>query len=110
MNKIKTNIAILGSTGSIGQQTLDVIQNFPDRFNVIGLAGGDNIDLLSGQIEKFQPDYVYFKQNKGVHHKANFISMEEMASLPDVDLVIVATAGKAGFGPTFAAINAGKRI
>lgn len=110
MNKINTNVAILGSTGSIGQQTLDVIRNFPDRFNVIGLAGGENIDLLSAQAEKFQPEYIFFKQNKEFHHKAHFISMEEMSSLPDVDLVIVATAGKAGFGPTFAAIDAGKRI
>jgi 1-deoxy-D-xylulose-5-phosphate reductoisomerase len=110
MSKIKTNIVVLGSTGSIGRQTLEVIQNFPDRFNVLGLAGGDNIDLFSNQIKEFHPEYIYSKQNSELLQTTRLTSMEEMANHPDVDIVVIATAGKAGLGPTFAAIKAGKRI
>ena len=52
------NIAILGSTGSIGTQTLDVVARFPDRFNIIALVAHRNVDLLKDQIKKFQPEFV----------------------------------------------------
>jgi 1-deoxy-D-xylulose-5-phosphate reductoisomerase len=110
MNRDKINIVILGSTGSIGQQTVDIIHNFPHKFKVLGIAGGENIDLLSAQIDSLQPEYIYSKSIKGLPDKARVISMEEMASLPDADLIVVATSGKAGLEPTFASIRAGKRI
>ena len=53
------NISILGSTGSIGTQTLQVVKNFSDKFNVLGLAAGENISLLSEQILEFNPDYCF---------------------------------------------------
>jgi 1-deoxy-D-xylulose-5-phosphate reductoisomerase len=56
-NNLK-RLAILGSTGSIGQQTLDVVRSFPGRFNVIGLGAGSNIALLMEQVEEFQPKLV----------------------------------------------------
>ena len=52
------NIAILGSTGSIGTQTLDIVQRFPNRFNIISLVAHRNVQLLRDQIEKFQPEFV----------------------------------------------------
>jgi 1-deoxy-D-xylulose-5-phosphate reductoisomerase len=110
INGEKMNIVILGSTGSIGQQTVDIIHNFPDRFKVLGIAGGENTDLLSAQAASLQPEYIYSESEKGLPGTACVISMEEMASLPAADLVVVATSGKAGLGPTFAAIKAGKRI
>ena len=110
MNEERINIVILGSTGSIGQQTVDIIRNFPDRFKVLGIAGGENTDLLSSQIASLRPEYIYSKSQKQLPDNARTISMEEMASLPDADLVVIATSGKAGLGPTFAAIKAGKRI
>ena len=110
MNGKRINIVILGSTGSIGQQTVDIIHNFPDRFKVLAIAGGENTELLSAQATSLQPEYICSKSNKGLPDKARVISMEEMASLPEADLVVVATSGKAGLGPTFAAVKAGKRI
>ncbi|MBM3174425.1 MAG: 1-deoxy-D-xylulose-5-phosphate reductoisomerase, partial [Chloroflexi bacterium] len=103
-------IAILGSTGSIGQQTLDVIGAFPDRFRIAAVAGGDNSDLLAKQVAQFQPKMVYSAKALDTHSPAESISMEEIAAHPDIDLVVIATSGKAGLKPTLAAIRAGKRI
>ena len=103
-------IAILGSTGSIGQQALDVIRAFSDRFQVIGLAGGQNIKLLEKQIYEFQPKMFYCSIKPDVIHGAKFLFMEEIASHPEVDLVIIATSGKAGLSPTLAALRAGKTL
>ncbi len=103
-------LAILGSTGSIGQQTLDIARAFPNRFKVIGLAGGKNTSLLAKQVEQFQPQLVYSALNLSLPNKVKFLSMEEMASHPEVDIVVVATAGKTGLAPTLAAIRASKKI
>jgi len=103
-------VAILGSTGSIGQQSLDVIRVFPSRFQVIALAGGKNIKLLEKQIYEFQPKMFYCSIKPDVSHGAKFLSMEEIASHPEVDLVIIATSGKAGLRPTLAALRAGKTV
>jgi 1-deoxy-D-xylulose-5-phosphate reductoisomerase len=107
-------VAVLGSTGSIGQQTLEVIGAFPERFRVIGLAAGRNTDLLAEQIRQFRPRFVYC-QNEGAPSSlpdggGERLELEEMAGHPDVDIVVVATSGKAGLGPTLAAVKAGKDI
>ena len=81
MDRDKTNIVILGSTGSIGQQAVDIVHNFPDRFKVLGIAGGENNDLLSAQVTSLQPEYTCAKSHKGLPNKTRIISMEEMASL-----------------------------
>ncbi len=57
------NIIVLGSTGSIGQQTLDVVRAFPDELNLIGLAAGNNISLLEEQIQEFCPRYYYSEKS-----------------------------------------------
>ena len=111
-------LAILGSTGSIGRQTLDVVRSLAGRFDVIGLAAGNNVTLLEEQVGEFQPRFMYADRdadylvargsNAGV--PVRWAEMEEMAAHPDVDLVIVATVGAAGLGPTLAAIRAGKAV
>jgi 1-deoxy-D-xylulose-5-phosphate reductoisomerase len=103
-------IVLLGSTGSIGQQVLEVIRVFPDEFEVVGLAGGKNLKLLGEQVEEFQPRVIYSSAKPTAVYEKKFLSMEEMASLPEVDLVVVATSGKAGLSSTLAAIRVGKTI
>ena len=104
-----TNLALLGSTGSIGQQALEVVASFPERFRVLALAAGRNRDLLARQVARWQPEMVSFEGPNlpGAFRRA---SLEEMATHPAVDLVIVATSGKAGLSPTLAALRAGKRV
>ena len=112
-------LAVLGSTGSIGRQTLDVVRALPDRFRIVGLAAGDNIDLLAEQIKEFQPEFVYYspanKQDKKAQArladvKYGFLSLEDIACHPDVDIAVIATSGKAGLNPTLAAVKAGKNV
>ncbi len=104
-------LAILGSTGSIGQQTLDVVRSFPDRLQVIGLAGGKNTELLTRQVDEFRPNLVSVSDGQGLPIlRYDNSSLDELASHPEVDLVVVAISGKAGLSPTMAAIRAGKDI
>ncbi|MBI2909453.1 MAG: 1-deoxy-D-xylulose-5-phosphate reductoisomerase [Chloroflexi bacterium] len=100
-------IAVLGSTGSIGQQTLEVARDFPDRLKIVGLAAGGNLGLLAQQVREFGPSLVSFG-GEGLDLRR--VPMEEMASHPDVDVVVVATSGKAGLAPTLAAIRAKKGV
>ncbi len=104
-------IVVLGSTGSIGQQTLDVVRAHPGRFRIVGLAAGRNIDLLAKQIEEFNPKFVSCSSNDlpaGAGYEV--MSPEEIASHPEADIVVMATSGKAGLSPTLEAIKAGKTI
>lgn len=103
-------VAILGSTGSIGQQTLEIIRNFPKKFKVVALAAGENIALLIKQIQEFQPELVYSPSKSFLPRKEKFLTMEEIVSHPDVDMVVVATSGKAGLIPTLTALKTGKKI
>jgi 1-deoxy-D-xylulose-5-phosphate reductoisomerase len=103
-------LAILGSTGSIGQQTLDIVRSFPEKFKVLGLAGGKNTGLLAEQVKQFQPQLVHSTTKCNLPDQIKFTSMEEMASHPQVELVVIATTGKAGLAPALAAIKAGKKI
>ena len=108
-------IAILGSTGSIGRQTLDVIRAFPQQFSVVGLAGWRNLGLLREQVEEFHPAMVFCKDSTNGASFPEFSGavntpMEEMACDPKVDLVVVATVGTSGLLPTLAALSAGKAV
>jgi len=103
-------IAILGSTGSIGQQTLDVIRALPDELKVLALTGSKNLELLERQIKEFQPKMFCSSVKPDIGYGGEFLSVEEIASHPEVDLVVVATAGKAGLNPTLAALRAGKTV
>ena len=107
-------LAVLGSTGSIGQQTLDVVRALPHHFRIVGLAAGQNIDLLAQQINEFKPAFVHYESNGKLPHQAGtdyqILSPEDIASHPDVDTVVIATSGKAGLVPILAAVRAGKTV
>ena len=110
-----TGVAILGSTGSIGRQTLDVIRSLPDRFRVVALSAGRNVTLLEEQAREFKPRLIcsdreadYLRERIGGNGiRAEWAEMEEMAAHPDVDVVVVGTVGATGLGPTLAARSMG---
>ncbi len=110
-NTVK-RLAILGSTGSIGRQTLEVVRALPHRFRIVGLAAGKNTALLAKQIDEFKPDFVYCQDKKARPANAEYklLSLEEMATHPQVDTVVIATSGKSGLNSTLAAVKAGKNI
>ena len=111
MSKDVKRLAILGSTGSIGRQTLDVVRSFPQRFSIIGLGGGRNTALLKQQVEEFKPGFISTADGGGLPGiAAEPLSPSELASHPDVDLAVIAISGKAGLEPTLAAVKAGKDI
>ena len=112
-------LAVLGSTGSIGQQTLDVVRALPHRFRIVGLAAGKNLDLLAEQINEFKPEFVGYSSVNNNDERAQahltdidyeFLSLEDIACHPRVDMVVIATSGKAGLSPTLAAVKAGKTV
>jgi 1-deoxy-D-xylulose-5-phosphate reductoisomerase len=103
-------IAVLGSTGSIGRQALDVIRALPHEAKVIALAGNKNLRLLEGQIREFQPEMFWPAVKPSFDYGGQLLPAEEIVSHPDVDFVIVATAGKPGLSPTLAALRAGKTV
>jgi len=115
-------IALLGSTGSIGTQALDIISKYPDKFVVEVLIAGNNIDLLTEQAFKYQPDsvvianpvhYLQLKENlRGTNIKvyAGNDSIEQVVTSSNVDVVIASIVGYSGVRPTIAAIKAGKKI
>lgn len=116
------NVTILGSTGSIGRSTLEVVDLLSQRFKVVGLAAGRNLALLYKQAEKFKPeivalereeDAVKFKQNcKEPYPQVTFGTKgaEEAARYYKNDIVVSAITGIKGLRPTMAAVEAGKRV
>ena len=115
MTRNPKRLAVLGSTGSIGTQTLDVVRTFPKDFAVTGLAARRSLALLESQVREFRPKLVYCEGSD--EEKAPILSngcversMEGMVRDPDVDLVVTATVGDVSLGPTFAAMEAGKDI
>ncbi len=115
-------IVILGSTGSIGASTLDVVAKFPDRFQIVGLAAGSNDQILEDQIRTFQPKVVALSSPtaaKRLRGRVNTLQVEvlegesglcEVARFPECDLVISAIVGGAGLKPTLSAIQAGRQV
>ncbi len=109
-------VAILGSTGSVGTQTLEVIALMPERFRVVALAAGANADLLNAQIARFQPDVVACETETTCRAVAHPLvqygpdGLSAAATHPDAQIVIVATSGHAAIMPTYRAISAGKTI
>jgi len=104
-------LVILGSTGSVGTQTLDIVRAFPDRFEIVGLCNGYNTSLFKEQIDEFKP--AYFNTLGDVesgYGGAKFAPAEDIVTLPEVDLVVAATVGCAGMPPAIAALQAGKAL
>ena len=111
-------VVILGCTGSIGVQTLEVIRAHPDHFQVLGLACGSNCDLLYRQIREFGAPLACVRDidpaagawPAGAERLPYPDGMAEMAGLPEADIVVVATVGDAGFRPTESALRAGNNV
>jgi 1-deoxy-D-xylulose-5-phosphate reductoisomerase len=118
----KKNIALLGSTGSIGRQALEVVAEHPEAFQVEVLTAQDNADLLIEQAKKFEPNAVVISNDKhyqkvkdalisdGIKVYAGEKSLASVVQMDSIDLVITAIVGYAGLVPTIAAIEAGKNI
>ena len=106
-------LVVLGSTGSIGRQTLDVVRAFPDRFKVVGLAAGLNVELLMRQVEEFKPSLIFCADAaaaESLSSHATFLPMEEMVCDPRVDTIMVGTTGRAGLMPTIKALEEGRTV
>ncbi len=119
------NIVILGSTGSIGKNALDIIDRNADKLKIIGLAANRNYKLLTEQIKKYNPSFVTINNKVGLDflrktfadssteilddsgHKS---AIEVLSSLPETDIVLNAIVGSAGLKATAAALRAGKRV
>lgn len=106
MNK-KRKISIIGSTGSIGTQALEVIDKLRDKFEIIALAGGNNVDLLKEQALKFNPKYVYAAKPIEVDGVKVLESLDDIAENKENDIILVACSGKVGLKPTLKAIENG---
>lgn len=117
------NLAVLGSTGSIGRNTLEIAEMFPERFSVKALTCARNIELLAGQIEVFHPELVSVINKDYAERLRNFLPKNtdveifwgddgslKAASLESVNMVVAAMVGSAGLMPTLAAISSGKNI
>lgn len=118
MDSSLKGLVVLGSTGSIGRQTLDVVRGLRDRFRIVGLAAGRNVVALEQQVREFAPELVASESEADYARLRSsltspmpiWITMEEMVAHPDVDLVVVATVGTTGLMPTLAALRAGKTV
>ena len=111
MARTKKRIAVLGSTGSVGSQTLDVVRQFPDEFEVVGLSAGQNVEKLAHQIKEFEVDYFSCVDDSvNTIGDAARISMIDLATHPDVDFVMHATAGIDGLPCAVASLSAGKNV
>ena len=111
------NLVVLGSTGSIGQQTLDVARMLGERVRVFGLAANRNVEVLRAQAAEFHPAVVVIvtapdedRDFSGAEVQRGSDGMVELAGRPEVDLVVVGTAGGAGLLPTLAALRAGRLV
>ena len=116
------HIAVLGSTGSIGTQTLDVVRKHPEMMDVVALACGSRIDLIEKQAREFCPEIVAVYDEKAAADLAVRLAdtnvkvlggmdgLIEMCRIPSADVVVTAIVGMIGIRPTIAAIEAGKDI
>ena len=119
---MKKKVVILGSTGSIGTQTIDVIANNPDKFELYGITAHSNSNLLINQAKKYKPNFVVVTkdesynivksalQDEDIKVFAGIDSVCDVVSMPSVDIVVTAMVGYAGLKPTISAVKAGKTI
>ncbi len=119
---MKKRLAILGSTGSIGSQTLEVIEQNPDKFEVEVLTANNNVDLLIRQAKKFQPNVVVIAnqekyklvsealEKEPIKVYAGSDAINQVVEMDTVDLVLTAMVGYSGLIPTYNAVSAGKNI
>lgn len=115
-------IAVLGSTGSIGTQTLDVVRKNPEDFDVVALTAGSNVERMAEQIAEFHPRYAVMKDEEtadrlrevvkdfGCKIMSGMESFVEVSTLPEISIVVAAMVGMIGLRPVIEAIQAGKDI
>ena len=115
-------IAILGATGSVGRQSLEVIQAYPEYFNVVGLAARRSVDTMADLAARHRPRVVVMEEDgpaaalrerlgqDGISVQVGQAAVQELVQRPDVDLVVAAVVGRAGLPGVFAALAAGKRV
>ncbi|MCW8892894.1 MAG: 1-deoxy-D-xylulose-5-phosphate reductoisomerase, partial [Deltaproteobacteria bacterium] len=115
-------LTVLGSTGSIGVSTLEIVEDFPDHYQIVALSAGNNIDLLQKQIEIFQPQIVSVLSARDAETLALRLKgtsveiccgvegMIRCATVSETEMVVAAVVGAAGLVPTLAAIKAGKDV
>ena len=117
-------ITLLGSTGSIGTQTLDILEHHPDQFRLVGIAAGNNVELLAQQVRQFKPEIVAICNSEKLGElRAALVGLDpmpqilagddgvvEVARYGDAEAVVTGIVGCAGLLPTLAAIEAGKDI
>ena len=118
----KKKIALLGSTGSIGTQALDVIRQHPDRFDAYVLTANNNVDLLAAQARQFRPDAVVIANEEKYDRLRDLLAdmpvkvyagaqaLCEVVEAAPVDMVLAAMVGFSGLRPTVSAIRAGKAV
>jgi 1-deoxy-D-xylulose-5-phosphate reductoisomerase len=118
------NLTVLGSTGSIGTSTLDVVARHPDKYRIVALTANRQVDLLFRQCEQFKPDYAVLLDEASTKQLRVLLcdaglktevlcgvdALEQVSVLPEVDAVMAAIVGAAGLRPTLAAARAGKKI
>ena len=117
------SLSLLGSTGSIGKNVLNVVRSFPDRFQILGLSAGRNIKELAAQVQEFQPACISVADQEGAAQLTALLPAqykdkifwgdkgnEQVATIPAVDMVVSAVVGAVGLLPTLAAIAQGKDI
>ena len=118
------NLTILGSTGSIGTSTLDVVARHPDKFKIVALTANCQADLLFRQCRQFKPQYAVLLDEDAAAQLRQWVreagltteilsgagALEQVSILPEVDTVMAAIVGAAGLRPTLAAARAGKKI
>jgi 1-deoxy-D-xylulose-5-phosphate reductoisomerase len=121
MGEVK-NITVLGSTGSIGVNTLDVISSLGDGYRVVALTAGNNVELLAEQALRFKPEVAVIADEdryaeldarltgSGIAAASGAEAVSDAAARNDVDLVVAAIVGFAGFKPTLAALKAGHDV
>ena len=117
-------ITLLGSTGSIGTQTLDIVEHNPDKFRIVGLAAGSNVEVLAAQVRQFRPEIVAIGNERKLSEFKDAIADLDyhpivvagesgtigVAAYGDAQSVVTGIVGFAGLLPTIAAIKAGKDI
>ena len=115
-------IALLGSTGSIGMSTLDLVRQFPDQFRICGMVAGSNLERLAAQVREFSPRYVAIKNEADVPRLRKMLGRRTpeilggergataVATATEVDVVLAAIVGGAGLVPTLTAVKAGKEV
>jgi 1-deoxy-D-xylulose-5-phosphate reductoisomerase len=114
------SLAVLGSTGSIGRATLSVVESYPDRFRVVALAAGRNVEELAQQISRHRPSVVSVAESTAAdavaasHPDTTVVSgpegLVDVACHPDAQMVVTGLVGAVGLSPTLAAIRSGKDI